>query len=503
MIITRDKVKKNDIIEINYISQNSKNSGISLIALVVTIIVILILAGIAISALSNDNGIFTNAKNAKSKTAYSGAEEEAKLEATNLTTYGIANKITIELANSTVDLAKLAREAYRDLGVADGTKSGWTEVKYSTDDNVIYLKNVNSSLKAGQNGKQDGNIIFKLTLNEDKVNFAGEVDEKTYDGLTNTKKVIPTVEDAIKNGIGVGDTVTYKPVGEEILIAKSVSGSSEDKTIKPEDAVMETWKVWKINSDNTIQLVSASNPGKSGTDLDITLGGVEGYNNGPQILNNICSKLYSGTGIKARNMDAKDIEDAMIEENSSINVSDVAIEATNKDSIKYGETKNINIRSFTNVPLIYGSWTDKSATIPTAEQQTTDLRTEKTNDGKENEEGYITDSLQISNASSLVATKTNYSLPGSSLRRYIGTKRNNILNGRYCWLASRCVGADSDYGGSYFLVRALVGGGLYDCYLSSSSDGSSSGSKALCPSVLLGTSVQLQKGTDGNWTVVQ
>ena len=46
-------------------SKRKKNEGITLIALVITIVVLLILAGITIAALSGDNGILTQAKNAK------------------------------------------------------------------------------------------------------------------------------------------------------------------------------------------------------------------------------------------------------------------------------------------------------------------------------------------------------------------------------------------------------------------------------------------------------
>ena len=56
------------------------NKGITLIALVVTIIVLLILAGITIATLTdNQNGIFTNAKRARSNTAYSEADEKCRL----------------------------------------------------------------------------------------------------------------------------------------------------------------------------------------------------------------------------------------------------------------------------------------------------------------------------------------------------------------------------------------------------------------------------------------
>ena len=60
----------------------SKNKGITLIALVITIIVLLILAGVSIAMLTGQNGILTQAQNAKNRT------EEAQVNETNaLTSY--------------------------------------------------------------------------------------------------------------------------------------------------------------------------------------------------------------------------------------------------------------------------------------------------------------------------------------------------------------------------------------------------------------------------------
>lgn len=54
-------------------------NGITLIALVITIIVLLILAGVSISMLTGDNGILTQAQNAKNKTEEAARKEEQDL----------------------------------------------------------------------------------------------------------------------------------------------------------------------------------------------------------------------------------------------------------------------------------------------------------------------------------------------------------------------------------------------------------------------------------------
>ena len=60
-------------------------SGITLIALIITVIVLLILAGVAISALTGDNGLFQRVTNTVNE--YNGSvhnEEDSVLNAINL-----------------------------------------------------------------------------------------------------------------------------------------------------------------------------------------------------------------------------------------------------------------------------------------------------------------------------------------------------------------------------------------------------------------------------------
>ena len=59
------------------------NKGITLIALVITIIVLLILAGVSIAMLTGENGILTQAQNAKNRTEEAEAQEKADLEDQN------------------------------------------------------------------------------------------------------------------------------------------------------------------------------------------------------------------------------------------------------------------------------------------------------------------------------------------------------------------------------------------------------------------------------------
>lgn len=58
-----------------------KENGITLIALVVTIVVLLILAGVSISMLTGENGIITQAQDAKLATERSSLREQLQLDA--------------------------------------------------------------------------------------------------------------------------------------------------------------------------------------------------------------------------------------------------------------------------------------------------------------------------------------------------------------------------------------------------------------------------------------
>ena len=67
--------------------QKKNNKGITLVALVITIIVLLILAGVSLSLVLGENGVLSQAKNAKVKTDTAAAKEKLLLD---LSEYEIA-----------------------------------------------------------------------------------------------------------------------------------------------------------------------------------------------------------------------------------------------------------------------------------------------------------------------------------------------------------------------------------------------------------------------------
>ena len=91
------------------LSKNIKaaNKGITLIALIITIIVLLILTGVTIATLTGENGILTQAKNAKKEMTKAEAKERLQLEV--LGSYGTDGEINI--ATLKANMAKNIPEA--------------------------------------------------------------------------------------------------------------------------------------------------------------------------------------------------------------------------------------------------------------------------------------------------------------------------------------------------------------------------------------------------------
>ena len=91
----------------NFTKKFNRSKGITLIALVVTIIVLLILAGVSVAMLTGQNGILTQANNAKTSTANKSAEEKVKLAV-------MAARSQSE--DASLDLEKLTAEVTTNYG---------------------------------------------------------------------------------------------------------------------------------------------------------------------------------------------------------------------------------------------------------------------------------------------------------------------------------------------------------------------------------------------------
>ncbi len=110
-----------------------ENKGVTLVALVITIIVLLILAGVTLSMVMGDSGIFNKANDASEKTAVSGAQDAVRLALLEVTTNqyqsdGTSDKsVTAATANEKVSAqmaitGEYTMDASGNVKAKDGTK---------------------------------------------------------------------------------------------------------------------------------------------------------------------------------------------------------------------------------------------------------------------------------------------------------------------------------------------------------------------------------------------
>ena len=174
------------------IKKSSK--GITLIALVITIIVLLILAGVSIAMLTGDNGILTQAKEAKEANIAGTEKEQIKLAMQSLKMKKQADNVSTIVA---------ADELQNQL-IADGAK--------------------NVTVEAGENGS----LVVKYadSKNEYTVNQNGEIGEngQTPGGPdkpgTETGGTLPSTADT-KPFLPTGATVVEKDLSKGVVIKDS------------------------------------------------------------------------------------------------------------------------------------------------------------------------------------------------------------------------------------------------------------------------------------------
>lgn len=254
-----------------------KEKGITLIALVITIIVLLILAGVSIAMLTGDNGIITQAKNAKEETEKASIIEQAQIDI-----------LGIQAGNNTA--------------ITQGQLKGVLDK---------YFENVPDDIDT------DDTLITKEE-------YGGKYQIAVSDIYNGDLKVIPSMPEGLK----IGTKVSYNPSGTydwNSIYCSSPENKSYAKTLNSADGQpfnIKTWKVFDIDdSTGTITLVPEHSTddrsdGTSQTSGTVYLYGVQGYNNAVKMLNDACNELYgdSDKGITARSININDIEVKMKDE---------------------------------------------------------------------------------------------------------------------------------------------------------------------------------------------
>ena len=122
--------------------KRKNQSGITLVALVVTIVVLLILAGVSINLVLGENGLISNAKEARDKTKTAEATEKSQLDSASDFISEAVNNTELPQTNETkpympgdgfikVDGTNLANGL--TIQDSDGNQYVWVEVPMTTD----------------------------------------------------------------------------------------------------------------------------------------------------------------------------------------------------------------------------------------------------------------------------------------------------------------------------------------------------------------------------------
>ena len=264
------------------INQKEAQKGITLIALVITIIVLLILAGVSIAMLTGQNGILTQAQNAKTTTENKSAEEKVKLAV-----------MGARADDGTLTVGKLRTE----LANYGGTVEGDTFPVTATVDGKSFTVDANGNVaSAGSStvpnppaptgngtlgtvtGSETKNTTVKDSLGNQVVVPAGFKVVNPTQNVTNGIVVEDVTHEATK-----GSQFVWIPVGEVVKEIKDGVKSTETITLGR----------YVFNEDGTIDTaLSKTEPGDQIQP--------SGYSN------------YFTEGLKdssTKNTHAKDIED--------------------------------------------------------------------------------------------------------------------------------------------------------------------------------------------------
>ena len=126
--------------------ENSTN-GITLIALVITIVVLLILAGVSIAMLTGDNGILTQANEAKEKNTIGEEKEQIKLAMQSLKMKRQADNVSDEITASELD-EQLKYDGAKNVEVDN--VNGYLRVKYGDSKNEYAVDQSGNIEKEGE-----------------------------------------------------------------------------------------------------------------------------------------------------------------------------------------------------------------------------------------------------------------------------------------------------------------------------------------------------------------
>ena len=177
------------------------------------------------------------------------------------------------------------------------------EAKIKEKDNTITSFSNYAEKKLQEAGYKVGAGEGAYTVTED-----GEV----YTGLTETARAVLTA------GIKIGDVVTgytvtsttYETSGEENTAPSNTETDPTKQTVTANTAI--TWKYLGVNANGEMEIMADLGTTAASANMKVKLSGKGGYLKGPEMLNTICEKLYSVSGVgTARSMNIDDVNNIL------------------------------------------------------------------------------------------------------------------------------------------------------------------------------------------------
>ena len=163
---------------------SKKTNGITLIALIITIIVLLILAGVSIAMLTGQNGILTQAQNAKHATEGAAAKEKVEIAVVGAMSKDKTGALTIdnlktEMANyeGTIEGSKFPVTVKVDNKMFEVSENGNVKEKSK-------IAGVTPEISLNIEDEIDGNKIVETTVNNAN-DIEGQITFKYYAKIEN------------------------------------------------------------------------------------------------------------------------------------------------------------------------------------------------------------------------------------------------------------------------------------------------------------------------------
>ena len=230
----------------------NKEKGITLVALVITIVILLILAGIAIAALTGNNGLFSRAQQAKEETIKSQLKEEITMSIQEIQTEELpkGNNVTLKtLAEGQLE-SKL-----KDITVElenDEINGEYKDYEYTIDSNLnVTINGAATGVRIKGNAEVQSGYVFEGNTVDIKV--TASITEGTITGIEAPEgATIKTDTSATEKVYTVNKNGTYIfKITSDSEKTKNVTANVENILSAPQITISEVKKdSFKINVEN-------------------------------------------------------------------------------------------------------------------------------------------------------------------------------------------------------------------------------------------------------------